>query len=288
MAEKRRSATQAHPYTFIFSLYGHYVLPRGGEIWIGSLIRALAALGFSAEAVRTLVSRMKRRGFLRSRRVGRYSFYRLTERGLKEVEWGGGRALSPPIAEWDGKWTVVTYSIPERYRDRRDTLRGLLKWWGFGALAPGTWIYPRPLPPAAEGELRKLSVWEYLEIFRAEHVGPSDPRALVAEAWPQLPMLEDHYRAYIARYEPVLRRFVAGVLSDEECFAAHLQSLIDFVAITLQDPALPPALLPEGWPRPSAQSLFEELKQTLVEPAERFFDEIYETEGGIDVERMES
>jgi phenylacetic acid degradation operon negative regulatory protein len=58
--------TQVHPHTIIFSLYGQYVLPRGGEIWIGSLIRALAALDFNAGAVRALVSRMQRKGFLQS------------------------------------------------------------------------------------------------------------------------------------------------------------------------------------------------------------------------------
>ena len=275
MTEKPRQSTQVHPYTFIFSLYGHYVLPRGGEIWIGSLIRALAALDFSAEAVRTIVSRMKRKGFLQSRRLGRYSFYRLTDLGLKEVHWGGERAFALPDERWDGHWTVVTYSVPEKYRDRRDALRRSLKWWGFGALAPGTWISPRPLPSEAEREWQALGVWAYLEVFRAEHLGPRDPRTLVTHAWPQLPTLKDRYRAYIAKYEPVLRRFEVGLLDDKECFAAHLRSLIDFVAITLEDPALPSVLLPEDWPRPTAQMLFKELKQALTEPAESFFDAIY-------------
>ncbi|RLC59083.1 MAG: phenylacetic acid degradation operon negative regulatory protein PaaX [Chloroflexota bacterium] len=279
--------TQVHPHTFIFSLYGHYVLPRGGEIWIGSLIRALAALDFSAGAVRALVSRMQRKGFLQSRRVGRLSFYRLTDLGLQEVHRGGERAFAPPTAEWDGRWTVVTYSIPEKHRRRRDMLRRSLGSWGFGALAPGTWISPRPLSPEAESRLRDLDVWEYLEIFRAEHLGPSDQHTLVAHAWPQLSALGDRYRAYVARYEPVLRRFEAGTLDDEGCFTAHLRSLIDFVAITLEDPALPSALLPKDWPRPSAQSLFEELKRALAEPAERFFDAIYQTEGVTDGKRTQ-
>lgn len=279
MAEKIQLDIQIHPYTFIFSLYGHYVLPRGGEIWIGSLIRALAALDFSAGAVRTLVSRMKRKGLLESRRLGRHSFYRLTDLGLKEVHRGGEQISSPVEYEWDGRWTVVTYSIPEKYRDRRDALRRSLNWWMFGALAPGTWISPHPLLPETEGEWQALGVWDYLEVFRAEHLGPRDPRALVAHAWPQLSMLGDRYRAYVAAYEPVLRRFEAGLLDNEECFATHLRSLINFVAITLDDPALPSSLLPEDWPRPSAQLLFEEIKQALAEPAERFFETIYRTKG---------
>ena len=280
--------TQIHPHTVIFSLYGQYVLPRGGEIWIGSLIQALAALDFSPGAVRALVSRMKRKGFLQNLRVGRRSFYRLTDLGLEEVHWGGKRAFAPPDDEWDGRWTVATYSVPEKHREHRDALRCLLKSWWFGALAPGTWISPRPLPLEAERKWREIEVWQYLNIFRAEHMGSSDPCALVAQAWPQLSVLGDRYRAYVAGYEPVLRSFEAGILDDEECFAARLRSLFEFVAITLEEPALPPALLPADWPRPSAQLLFKELQQALADPAECFFDAIYETKGETNGKRIQS
>jgi len=276
-------STQVHPDTIVLSLYGQYVLPRGGEIWVGSLIRALGALEFSPGAVRAIVSRMQRKGFLQSQRQGHHSFYRLTEQGLKEVRWGGDRAFSTTgeAADgrhpWDGRWTVVTYSVPERHRERRDTLRRSLKAWGFGPLAPGTWISPHRLSAEAERKWRTLDVWEYLEIFRARHVGPSDPHTLVAHAWPGLRKLAHRYRAYVTEYEPVRRCVEAGTLDGEGCFASQLQSLFEFVAITLDDPALPSPLLPEDWPRPAAHQLFKELQRGLAEPAECFFDAIFET-----------
>jgi len=276
---------QIHPYTFILSLYGQYVLPRGEEIWIGSIIRALGALDFSAGAVRTLVSRMQRGGYLQSERVGRRSFYRLTDLGLKEVGWGSKRAFTPPDDEWDRQWTIVAYSVPEKHRKRRDALRQSLNGLGFGPLAPGTFLSPHPLPPEAEGKWRKYEVWEYLEVFRAQHLGPSNTLALVSRAWPQLPELKDRYQSYIAGYEPILGRFEAGDLDDESCFAARLRSLADFIAITLQDPNLPPALLPADWPRPVAKLLFKELQQALTEPAASFFGTIYETKGESDDQR---
>lgn len=280
-------SAQVHPHTIIFSLYGQYVLPRGGEIWIGSLIQSLAALDFSEGAVRALVSRMQRKGLLQSQRVGRRSFYQLTDLGMKEVRWGGDRTFGPPDDEWDGRWTVATYSVPEKHRRHRDTLRHSLNSWGFGALAPGVWISPHPLPPEAESKLRGLDVWEYLEVFRAEHLGPSDLCTLVAHAWPQLPVLGDRYRVYVAEYEPVLCRFEADDLDDEGCFVARLRSLIDFVAINLKDPALPFSLLPDNWPRSSARSLFKELQHALTGPAERFFDAIYQTKGKTNEQRTQ-
>ncbi len=269
--------TQAHPHTIIFSLYRQYVLPRGGEVWIGSLIRALATLDFSEGAVRALVSRMQRKGLLQNQRVGRRSFYRLTDLGLKEVHWGGKQAFAPPADEWDGRWTVATYSVPEKHRRHRDTLRHSLNSWGFGALAPGVWISPRPLSPEAESKWRELGVWKYLDVFRSEYLGPGDLSTVVTKAFPQLSALADHYGNYIAEYESVLRRFEAGRLDDEECFAYRLRNISEFAPMILKDPTLPSSLLPKDWPRPTAQLLTKELQQALAGPAERYFDTIYET-----------
>jgi phenylacetic acid degradation operon negative regulatory protein len=268
---------QVHSDTVVFTLFGQYVLPRCGEIWIGSLIRAVAPLGLSAGAVRTVVSRMKRKGYLESQQVGRRSFYRLTEMGLNEVRWGGVRMRVESDSQWDGQWTVVAYSIPEEHRDRRSALRWMLHVWGFGSLAPGVWVSPGLLPFEAEKDCQEIDVWKYLEVFRADHVGPSQPHDVVTRAWPQLDALGDLYQTYIAKHETVLRDFEAGNLDDESCFAAHLQCACEFVAITLHDPALPTRLLPANCPRPAAQHLFEKIAHALKEPAGRFFDSIYET-----------
>jgi phenylacetic acid degradation operon negative regulatory protein len=266
--------------TVVFTLYGQYVLPRCGEIWIGSLIQAMGLLGINAGAVRTVVSRMKRKGYLESQQVGRQSFYRLTDMGLNEIRWGGARMRVVPNTQWDGQWTVVTYSIPEEHRDRRGALRWMLHVWGFGALSPGVWVSPGSLPREAEERCREIDVWKYVEVFRADHVGPSQPHDVVARAWPQLEALGDLYRTYIAKHEPVLRDFGAGKLDDARCFAAHLRCACEFVAITLHDPALPSCLLPAGCPRPAAQLLFEEMTRALKEPAGRHFDSIYRTTKG--------
>ncbi len=271
---------QVHSDTVVFTLFGQYVLPRCGEIWIGSLIQAVAPLGLSAGAVRTVVSRMKRKGYLESQQVGRESFYRLTDMGLNEVRWGGVRMRVLPGSQWDGQWTVVTYSIPEEHRDRRSALRWMLHVWGFGPLAPGVWVSPGLLPREAEKVCREIDVWKYLEVFRADHVGPSQPHDVVARAWPQLEALGDLYQTYIAKHEMVLRDCEAGDLDDERCFAAHLQCACEFVATTLHDPALPTCLLPANCPRPAAQLLFEKIAQALKEPAGRFFDSICRTTRG--------
>jgi phenylacetic acid degradation operon negative regulatory protein len=268
---------KVNPYALVFSLFGGYVLQRGVDIWTGSLIQALASLGFSDRMVRTTISRMKRMGYLEGRRVGRHSFYRLTDTGLREVHGARELAFGTLGTQWDGRWTVVTYSVPEEHRELRDALRDSLKTFGFGCLVPGAWVSPHPLPVKMEKEWQNIGTWPYLEIFKAEHVGPSEPGDFVSHAWPHLPALADRYRAYRDKYGQVPDRFEREALDNEDCFVLHMQSLFEFMSIIIEDPALPPVLLPEDWPRPDAQSLYLRLRQLLAEPAGHFFDEIYET-----------
>jgi len=266
------SNTNTHPYTIIFSLYADHA-PGERSIWIGSLIQVLAALDVSAGTVRTIISRMQRDGLLQSRQEGRKSFYSLTDAGQEEVSMGAKQIFSIST-EWDGRWTVITYSIPEKQRKKRDALRASLRNYGFGDLNPGLWISPHSLPVDAPPKWQEMGVWKYLEHFRAEHIGLGDPHKLVQKAWPKLPALDKDYRAYIARYQPVLRKFEAGLLDDQRCFAARLQNLFEFVSLNLNDPALPPVLLPKEWSRPSAQTLFRQINAEMNGPAQRFFDTI--------------
>ena len=240
----------------------------------------MATLDISEAAARSSALRMKKKGYLQRQRHGRRSFYWLTDVGLNQLDRGGFRFSISPEEEWDGRWTVVIYSIPEEHREYRDALRNMLNWWGFGMLAPGTWISTRSLPSEAESKWRELGVWEYLNVFRSEYLGPGDLSTVVARAFPQLSTLADHYRDHIAECESVLRRFEADLLDDEACFACRLQSLCEFVPLILKDPTLPSSLLPEDWPRPTAQLLSKELQQALAEPAERYFDTIYKTTKG--------
>ena len=271
--------TTVSPNLAIWGMFGQYVLPRGGMIWLGSLIQALAVWGFSEAAARSAILRLKHSGAIESQRVGRRTFYSLTDAGLHRLEVGGFRFSFSPRQTWDGQWTVVIYSVPEQQRELRDALRDSLKRWGFGLLAPGTWVSARPLLPEMERDWRAMGVWEYVDVFRSAYVGSSDVPAMVTKTFPELPTIATGYRAYIARSEQVLRRLEAGQLEDRACFAARLDNLRGFYDVASKDPILPPDLLPDDWPRLRAEELSVKIQHVLAEPADRFFETIYETIG---------
>ena len=57
-------AGRPRPRAMLFTLWGDYVVHRGGEIWVGSLIRIGAEFGLSELALRSVLSRMGRAGWL--------------------------------------------------------------------------------------------------------------------------------------------------------------------------------------------------------------------------------
>jgi len=266
-----------NPNMAILGMFGQYVLPRGGMIWLGSLIQAMAVWGFSEAASRSAILRLKQKGAIEGQRVGRRTFYSLTHAGMHRLDIGGFRFSFSPTRAWDGQWTVVVYSVPEEQRELRDALRDSLRWWGFGLLAPGSWVSARPVLPEMEQSWREMGVWNYMDVFRSVYLGSGDLPAMVARLFPEVPTLAAGYREYIAQSELVLHRLEASRLDDRTSFAVRLENLWGFYAVASEDPVLPPDLLPRDWPRLRAEELSINIQRLLAEPANRFFETIYVT-----------
>ena len=107
----------------IFVLFGDVVIPRGGQIWASSLLSLLHVLGVSERAARSTLSRMVRKGWLKTRREGRHSLYTLTPKGRRLLTEGGQRIFEPRQREWDGRWHLVVYSLPESKQIGRASCR---------------------------------------------------------------------------------------------------------------------------------------------------------------------
>src|SRR5436190_12523693 len=68
-------------WSLIVTLYGDAIVPRGGSLWIGSLIDIMELFDIDAGHVRTAISRLSSDGWLSRVKRGRASHYRLSKRG---------------------------------------------------------------------------------------------------------------------------------------------------------------------------------------------------------------
>jgi phenylacetic acid degradation operon negative regulatory protein len=246
----------------IFTLYGDYIRHRGGEAWTGGLIELLGLLGLSEQAVRSTLSRMSQKGWLESRKVGRPQ-----------------RIFQPRSDPWDGRWYLLTYSIPESKRHLRRRLRKRLLWLGFGTLNQTTCISPRDLRAEVEQVVDALRVRPYVEFFAAEHWGFSSDEEIVEHCW-DLNQLNKYYAAFIKRYEPsfkeCLDRSQSGDGPDpQRCFVQRFMLVHEYRSSPYVDPNLPSELLPDGWLGGRATQLFQQYHDLLVGGAEAFLDSVF-------------
>ncbi len=262
----------------ILTLYGDYIRHRSGEAWTGSLIELLGRLGLSEQAVRSTLSRMSQKGWLESRKVGRLSFYCQTPRFLELLEEGARRIFQPRRDPWDGRWHLLTYSIPESKRPLRRSLRRQLLWLGFGALHQATWISARDLREQVEQIVNDLGVRPYVEFFTAEHRGFASDEEIVARCW-NLEQLDDYYAAFITRHAPLFQEHQARLsssdgLEPQECFVQRFMLVHEYRFSPYVDPNLPPELLPDDWLGEKAVQLFQQYHDLLAERAEAYVDAV--------------
>lgn len=265
----------------IFTLYGDYIAPRGGEAWIGHLIELMAGLNTSAQAVRSTLSRMTRKGWLRSRREGRHSFYAMTPRAETLLSEGARRIYYPRHDPWDHCWYVLTYSLPEKRRHLRDRLRQRLLWLGFGRLSSATWISPRNLRQEVTQVAEMLGIAQQVDLFKSEYLGFSQNRELVDRCW-DLPRLNRAYRDFIKRHQPEWERYRDYLTHDSlnpyDAFNRRFLLVHEYRSFPYVDPNLPPELLPADWPGDEAVRLFQTYAAMLAPAANQYVDQVMAVE----------
>jgi phenylacetic acid degradation operon negative regulatory protein len=234
--------------SLIVTLYGDAIAPRGGALWLGSLLALFRAIGVADGVVRTAASRLAADGWLARSRVGRNSFYRLTDRAAEDTEAATPRIYGRLARPWAGSLRLVLVEPgPER-----EALRAA----GYGAAAPGLMVAPDSAAAPGSGAGLVLTA-------QAE---PEEGRLLARRAWP----LDD----LAARYERFLAFFPDGAepASPLEAMLARLVLIHEWRRVVLRDPLLPAELLPPDWPGYRARARAASLYAALSGASEAWLD----------------
>lgn len=88
---------------------------------------------------------LRRYKFVRHIRTSNHEAYSLTQKGEKKLQ----KIIIDDIEiknpkRWDGKWRLVMYDLPIRFKKARNAFRWKLKDLGFFQLQKSAWIYPYP------------------------------------------------------------------------------------------------------------------------------------------------
>ncbi|WP_410590194.1 PaaX family transcriptional regulator C-terminal domain-containing protein [Amycolatopsis sp. lyj-23] len=256
------------PEALLLTLFGDHVLDRGIAVATGGVIATLARLGVGEHATRATLSRMVRRDLLRTVRRGRQAFLGLTGHGTAVLR-DGQRKLDGDVVDrhWDGRWTLLTFSVPETRRADRYALRTRLGWFGFGPLRSGLWVSASAADIAPA--LAELDLLDHAEVFRAEPYLWTDPARIAREAW-DLPRLAAGYEQFVRRWggdSPV---------EPGDDLSCRIRLGAEWLLQIRRDPVLPPALLPPDWPGMRAAALFRTLRHRWTHAAEELAGELLE------------
>lgn len=180
---------------------------------------------------------------------------RLTSAGA-EVKKGLLRAHS---RDWDGRWRVVFFDIPEAKRGLRDELRFELKDLGFGLWQRSVWVTPFDVGKELNSCLQKEKISNFVEVVVGERVGDLSDRDFAARVW-SLDKVNEGYKHLLASWAEELKK----ESSAEERLRAAASFHNRYLAILEDDPRLPPELLPNDWVGGDTKELFGKLKSTLT------------------------
>ena len=253
--------------SIVITVFGDAIVPRGGSVWLGTLLEFFKALDIDGGVVRTAVSRLASDGWLERNRVGRNSFYRLAATGRHTFDIATRHIYDPPPQDWTGRFELLLIGNAQD----RDASREALRSAGFGSPLPGVWVAPSgvPIPDEASRAIR-------LEVSAEDDSG----RRLLADSWP-LENIADAYLKFMKTFEP-LRGWITrrAPLANGDAFAARILLIHHYRRVVLRDPLLPLALLPKDWPGRAARALCGEIYRAILPASEQWLDRNGSNEDG--------
>lgn len=256
--------------SLVFDLFGDYLRYQGGTARLRTLVALMERFDIPESTVRVVVARLRKEGWLGSRRDGRETTYVLTDAAWQLLDEGRVRIFGRATGPWDGQWHLVIYSVPETDRAVRDRLRKRLAWLGFGPLSAAVWLSPHDrLKQLREDFADQPAV--RLDTLRARSHGAEADRDMASRAW-DLAALDADYAALLGRYRPRLPAYRAGGVRGADALVERMRLVHDYRLYPFRDPDLPPELLPQGWSGRAAHEVFLEAHGLLRAPAEAFVE----------------
>jgi phenylacetic acid degradation operon negative regulatory protein len=253
--------------SIVITVFGDAIVPRGGSVWLGTLLEFFEQLDIDANVVRTAMSRLTADGWFERHKVGRNSFYRLVQSGRQTFDIATKHIYGAPVSDWTGRFELLLIGNG----GGRDASREALRNAGFGSPLPGVWVAPSgvPVPEEAAGAIR-------LEVSAEDDSG----RRLLSESWP-LNRTADAYQKFMKTFQPLRGWIGRGEqLADADAFIARILLIHHYRRVVLRDPLLPSALLPPDWPGRAARTLCGEIYRALLPASEQWLDRYASNESG--------
>ncbi|MGF1510762.1 MAG: PaaX family transcriptional regulator C-terminal domain-containing protein [Myxococcota bacterium] len=246
-------------WSLVITYFGDAVTPRGGVAWLGALKSLMARLRIEEGTLGAAMSRLTADGWLERWREGRYSLYRLDQRGHEVFESAARRIYGvggEPEPEYTGSWRWLVW--PDSEADRTEALKAA----GCGKI--GQRVFLRPETTGSEGSSLETGA----VAFSGRPLDLDQWTALVHDAY-GLSRVSEAYDDVSERFDPLLRALQQGPeLEPVSAMAARTLLIHEFRRVVLKDPWLPSEVRPKAWAGDRARALVATLYRCLLSRSE--------------------
>lgn len=267
-------ASTARPQQVLTSLLGDFWYWRGECVPSVALVELLSEFGITPAGARTAMRRLAASGLLTVERSGRTTAYGVPPRSVTVIIEHTYRMMTfgASTSEWDGMWTVVTFSVPEKARGIRTALRARLRVMHFAALYDAVWVSPHDKTDEVIGMLDELGV-STASVLRSREVVHDSQQSHLHAAF-DLSELTAEYRSFVEHYEPLQDDVDAGRIGPADALRIRTKLGGEWRRFREIDPDLPAELLPAEWPRERAHRVFRHIYDRLGPVAELRFRQV--------------
>src|SRR5258708_24195018 len=106
--------------SIVITVFGDAIVPRGGSVWLGTLLEFFATIDIDSGVVRTAMSRLAADGWLERHRVGRNSFYRLVKKGRQTFYAAAKHIYHPQPSQRTRRLVLLLFAHGEGLAPPRD------------------------------------------------------------------------------------------------------------------------------------------------------------------------
>ncbi|KKP43360.1 MAG: repressor [Parcubacteria group bacterium GW2011_GWA2_33_14] len=121
------------------------------------------------EKFKKLLYYAKTSGYIRVKNLEGKKAIMLTREGINKV-LKARFLMEGKQKRKDGKWTMLIFDVPEKYRKSRNLLRGILHNLGYKLFQQSVWITPYDVSEKTEKLLQMYNLDEFVKIFLIEEI----------------------------------------------------------------------------------------------------------------------
>jgi DNA-binding transcriptional regulator PaaX len=131
---------------------------------------------------------------------------------------------------WNKKWCIVSFDVPEIHRNKRDSLRRRLEIIGFAQLHKSIYISPHSFGIKVNDYINDIGLSQYCFVLVGKQKHLNVDQDKIQKLW-KLPLIAEQYNQVLKSHKRSSNNII------------H-----DYLAVAINDPHLPYALLPNNWP----------------------------------------